>query len=452
MRPILTAAAMHAAEQRAIDAGTSVEALMERAGAALAEAAYRYVGKMPALVLCGPGNNGGDGYVAARYLAERGVQVRVAASDEPKSPAARWARTQWTGDVEPLDDTTAPAPLLIDALFGTGLKRGIEGIAQEQLSRLAAAARVSIACDLPSGVESDSGLELSPVPSFDMTVTFAALKAAHRLSPSMHKCGRVVLGDIGISAESDWFEIGSPYLPPLDPAAHKYTRGLVHALAGKMPGAIALAASAAARSGAGFVRVSTSRVIEGLPASIVQTDTAEVNDDRIGCLLVGPGMGDVPQVLTLALTSRAPKVIDADAITHLGEAERLRGQDAILTPHEGEFERLFGKLPCAKSDRALEAARRSGAVIVYKGPDTLVASPDGRLGFAPPAPAWLASAGTGDVLAGMIAAMRARGLDGFDAACAAIWLHGRAAEIAGPRMIADDLVAAIPEALALLDA
>ncbi len=250
MRPILTAEAMRAAEQRAIDAGTSVEALMERAGAALAEAAYRYVGKMPALVLCGPGNNGGDGYVAARYLAERGVQVRVAASDEPKSPAARWARTQWTGDAEPLVGTTAPAPLLIDALFGTGLKRG-QDVAQEQLSRLAAAARVTVACDLPSGVESDSGLELSPVPSFDLTVTFAALKAAHRLSPSMHKCGRVVLGDIGISAESDWFEIGAPHLPPLDPAAHKYTRGLVHALAGKMPGAIALAASAAARSGAG---------------------------------------------------------------------------------------------------------------------------------------------------------------------------------------------------------
>jgi hydroxyethylthiazole kinase-like uncharacterized protein yjeF len=448
----LTAETMRAAEQRAIGAGTSIEALMERAGAALAEAAYRYVGKMPVLVLCGPGNNGGDGYVAARHLAERGVEVRVAASGEPKSPAAQWARRQWSGKVEPLDDSTESAPLLIDALFGTGLKRGLEDIVQEQLLRLSSAARVSVACDLPSGVESDSGAELSPVPSFDLTVTFGALKPAHRLFPSMHKCGRVVLGDIGIGAENAWFEIGPPCLPPLDPAAHKYTRGLVHALAGKMPGAIALAASAAARSGAGYVRVSTSRVIEGLPASIVQTDTAEVNDDRIGCLLVGPGMGGVPQLLTLALTSRAAKVIDADAITHLGEAERLRGQDAILTPHEGEFERLFGKISGAKPARALEAARRCGAVIVYKGPDTLVASPDGRLGFAPPAPAWLASAGTGDVLAGMIAAMRARGLDAFDGACAAVWLHGRAAEIAGSRMIADDLVAAIPGALALLDA
>jgi hydroxyethylthiazole kinase-like uncharacterized protein yjeF len=223
----------------------------------------------------------------------------------------------------------------------------------------------------------------------------------------------------------------------------------VHALAGTMPGAIALAAKAAARAGAGYVRVSTSRPIDGLPSSIVQMDHAPVNDERIGCLLVGPGLGDVPQVLTLALTSKAPKVIDADGITHLGEPERLKGQDAILTPHEGEFRKLFGDIAGSKPERALEAARRSGAVIVYKGPDTLVAAPDGRLGFARPAPAWLASAGTGDVLAGVIAAMRARGLDAFDAACAAVWLHGRAAEIAGPQMIADDLAEAIPRALAL---
>ncbi len=216
-----------------------------------------------------------------------------------------------------------------------------------------------------------------------------------------------------------------------------------------MPGAIALAASAAARSGAGYVRVTTSRPIDGLPSAVVQVETAEVNDPRIDCLLVGPGLGDIPQVLTLALTSQAPKVIDADAIGLIGEPERLRGQDAILTPHEGEFGKLFGDIPGAKSERALKAAELSGAVVVFKGPDTLVASPDGRLGFAPPAPAWLASAGTGDVLAGTIAALRARGMTPFDAACAAVWLHGRAAEIAGPAMIADDLVAAIPDAIAL---
>ncbi len=352
--------------------------------------------------------------------------------------------SQWKGEVETLGPTTKAAPLLIDALFGTGLKKGLEVSVLEQLSRLSNEAKVRIACDLPSGVESDSGRELSLAPACDLTVTFGALKPAHRLFPAMHKCGRVVLADIGVEASGDWHEIGTPDLPPLDPGGHKYSRGLVHALAGKMPGAIALAAKAAARSGAGYVRVSTSLRIDGLPASIVQTDTAELNDERIGCILVGPGLGDIPQVLTLALTSRAPKVIDADAITHLGEPERLRGQDAILTPHEGEFERLFGKLEGSKAERAVEAARLSGAVIVYKGPDTLVAAPDGRLGFAPPAPAWLASAGTGDVLAGMIAALRARGLAGFEAACAAVWLHGRAAEIAGPRMIADDLVARDP--------
>lgn len=447
-RPILTAEAMRSAEQAAIDAGTSVEQLMERAGTGLAEAVYRFAGPMPVLVLCGPGNNGGDGYVAARKLAERGVAVRVVALAEPVSDAAKWARKRWSGEVEGLSEDTASAPILIDALFGTGLKRGLQEDVSKALSRLAGLALVAVACDLPSGVESNSGVELSAVPAFDMTVTFAALKPAHRLFPSMHKCGRVVLADIGIAATGDWQEIAPPQLPGLDPGGHKYTRGLVHALAGKMPGAIALAATAAAKAGAGYVRVSTSRSIDGLPASVVQTDTATINDDRIGCLLVGPGMGDIPQVITLALTSRAPKVIDADAITHLGEPERLRGQDAIITPHDGEFERLFGKIDGTKPERALEAARRCGAVVVYKGADTLVAAPDGRLGFRAPAPAWLASAGTGDVLAGTIAALRARGMPAFEAACAGVWLQSRAAEIAGPQMIADDLAAAIPAALA----
>jgi hydroxyethylthiazole kinase-like uncharacterized protein yjeF len=448
MRPILTAAAMAAAEQQAIDAGTPVDQLMERAGAALAEAAFRFAGPRGALVLVGPGNNGGDGYVAARQLAARGVAVRIAALAEPKSEAAKAARhSHWQGIVEPLGPSTEPAPLLIDALFGTGLKRGLEQSAAEQLSRLCVAAIATVACDVPSGIDSDSGAELSPVPDFGLTVAFGALKPAHRLMPAMRRCGRVVLADIGIAAAGDWHEIARPALPPLNPLGHKYNRGLVHALAGTMPGAIALAVTAAARSGAGYVRVSTSRPIEGIPAAIVQLETAEVNDPRIGCLLVGPGMGDIPQLLTLALTSKAPKVIDADGIVLLDDPERLRGQDAIITPHSGEFERLFGKLDGSKADQALEAARRSGAVVVYKGPDTLVASPDGRLGFALPAPAWLASAGSGDVLAGIIAAMRARGLEAFEAACAGVWVHGRAAEIAGPGMIADDLAAAIPAVL-----
>ena len=433
MRPILTAAAMRAAEQAAIDGGISVEELMERAGAALAEAVYRFAGPMPVLVLCGPGNNGGDGFVAARHLAERGVDVRVAGLDGARG--------------ELLGPDTRSAPVLIDALFGTGLKRALDASVVKQLFRLHEQARITIACDLPSGVDSDSGAELSAVPDFDMTVAFGALKPAHRLMPAMRRCGRVVLADIGIDAPAEWHEIARPSLPPLDPQGHKYDRGLVHALAGTMPGAIALAATAAARAGAGYVRVSTGAPIAGLPSAVVQVDTAQLNDPRIGCILVGPGMGDIPQLLTLALTSRAPKVIDADGITLLGEPERLHGQDAVITPHSGEFEKLFGKLDGSKADQALEAARRSGAVVVYKGPDTLVASPEGRLGFAPPAPAWLATAGTGDVLAGIISAMRARGMDAFEAACAGVWLHGRAAEAAGPTMIADDLAAAIPSIL-----
>ena len=449
-RPILTVTGMRAAEQAAIDSGTPVKELMERAGAALAEAAVRFAGPLPALILCGPGNNGGDGYVAARHLAGRGIAVRVAAIAAPKSHAAKWAKSGFDAEVEPLTGKTAGAPMLIDCLFGTGLKKAVDPQVAGQLARLCGSAAVSIACDVPSGVDSDSGALLNEIPDYDVTVAFGALKPAHRLMPAMHKCGRVVLADIGIGAEADWREIAAPSLPPLNPEGHKYGRGLVHLLAGKMPGAIALAASAAARSGAGYVRVSTSRSIDNMPAAVVQTDTAQLDDERIGCIIIGPGMGDIPQLLTLALTSKAPKVIDADAIGQVGDPERLKGQNAILTPHAGEFRQLFGEISGSKAEQAVEAARRSGAVVVYKGPDTIVAAPDGRLGFGPPAPAWLATAGTGDVLSGIAGALLARGMPAFEAACGAIWLHGRAAEIAGPHMIADNLVDAIPAALDLL--
>ena len=438
-RPILSAAAMRVAEQAA---ACGPGQLMERAGAALAEAALRFAGPMPTLILCGPGNNGGDGYVAARILRTRGVEVRLAALGEPKTEFAIAARMAWGGPIERVDEAS-PAALLIDCLFGTGLKRGLESHVTERLFSLNTQSLLSIAADLPSGIEADSGDLLSPVPTFDLTLAFGALKPAHRLMPAMAGMGRLVLADLGIDVGSAWFEIGEPELPGLAPDAHKYSRGLVHALAGTMPGAITLAANAAARSGVGMVRVSTAKGLAGLLRSIVEVGDAKLGDPRIGCILVGPGMGDLPQLLTLALTSRAPKVIDAEALRHVGEPERLRGQDAIVTPHEGEFAALFGDLPGTKAERALAAARLSGAVVVYKGPDTLVAAPDGRLGFAPPAPTWLASAGTGDVLAGMIAALRARGLPAFEAACAAVWLHGRAAERAGPGMIADDLLAAL---------
>ena len=445
-RPILTAAAMRASEQAAIDSGTPVETLMERAGTALAEAVFLDSGARPALFLCGPGNNGGDGYVAARHLMAKGVDVRIAALAEPTTDAARWARSQWAGDVEGFA-TCSPAPVMIDCLFGTGLTRGLSADVAGRLSALAAAAQIRLACDVPSGVSTDDGALLSEISEFDLTVTFGALKPAHLLMPTMPHMGRVVLADIGIAATSDWFEIGEPFIPSIARDAHKYSRGLVHCLAGEMAGAIGLTAMAAARAGAGYVRLSTSLPIAGLPQSIVQTGTGTLSDPRIGCIAVGPGMGELPQILTLALTSHAAKVIDADALRHLGDPKRLHGHDAILTPHEGEFEALFGKLDGSKPERALVAAKACDNVVLFKGPDTLVASPDGRLGFAPPAPAWLASAGTGDVLTGIIAALRARGLPSFEAACAATWFHGRAAEAVGPGLIADDLVAALPQVI-----
>jgi hydroxyethylthiazole kinase-like uncharacterized protein yjeF len=445
-RPILTAARMRDAEAQAIASGTAEIELMERAGRALAEAVRLYIGPRPTLILCGPGNNGGDGYVAARHLQTEGYAVRVAALADPTQDAAKWARDGWNGPVEDLR-ACDPAPIVIYCIFGTGLSRGLQHPVSERLQALVDQALIAIACDLPSGIASDDGTILSPVGTYDLTITFGALKPSHRLMPAMQHMGRVVLADIGIGCDTEWCEISEPNLPPLDPMGHKYDRGLVHCLAGQMPGAIALAADAAVRSGAGYVRISTSLPISGLPNAVVQTGSAELADPRIGCILVGPGLGDVPPVLTLALTSKAPKVIDADGIGLIGDPERLHGHDAILTPHEGEFVKLFGTIEGSKPERALTAAKRSRSVIVYKGPDTLIASPNGRLGFASPAPAWLASAGTGDVLAGMIAAMRARGLDSFDAACAGVWLHGRAAERAGPSMIADDLVAAIPSVL-----
>ncbi|HYC96263.1 MAG TPA: NAD(P)H-hydrate epimerase, partial [Sphingomicrobium sp.] len=281
-RPILTAEQMRAAERQAIESGTPETELMERAGRALARAVKLFVGPRETLILCGPGNNGGDGYVAARHLAAAGYPVRVAALADPSAEAAVWARSQWKGPVEPFE-SAAEAAIVIDCLFGTGLSRGLEEAVFERLLLMTNKALVAVACDLPSGVSSDEGALLSPIGHYQLTVTFGGMKPAHRLMPATAKMGRVVLADIGIEAETRWFEIGRPELPRLEPEGHKYSRGLVHCLAGQMPGAIALAAFAAARSGAGYVRVSTSLPIAGLPSSIVQTGGADLQDERIGC-------------------------------------------------------------------------------------------------------------------------------------------------------------------------
>lgn len=452
-RAILTAEEMRAAEQRAVDAGTPVEMLMERAGAAAAEAIWRFAGPLPALVLCGPGNNGGDGYVIARLLRERGVDVQVAALGEPQSPAAQAARQGWGGEAVPLGDA-APRPLLIDALFGTGLKRGLADEVRDKLLALAAGAKISVAIDLPSGAATDDGQLLSVVPDYGLTVTFAAPKPSHFLQPGARHMGRIVVADIGIKANCDLRLLGRPNLPTPGPEDHKYRRGYVAVAAGEMPGASALTASAAARAGAGYVRLIGGRV-GNVPQAVVQgsTDPNLLEDARIGCVAVGPGLGrsnEVGRVLKQVLGGAWPLVLDADGLILLEGPEQVSSlpQMPILTPHKGEFSRLFGKLPGSKVEQARAAARLSGAVVLFKGSDTVIAAPDCRAAIAPPAPAWLATAGTGDVLTGIISAMRAKGMDAFEAACAGAWLHGRAAEIAGPGLIADDLVSALPAVVA----
>ncbi len=443
-RVILTAAEMRAAEEAAIAAGTPVETLMERAGKAAAEAIWRFAGPLPTLILCGPGNNGGDGYVIARELAARGVPVRVAALADPRTPAALAALASWGGAVEALAGAT-PAAMLIDALFGTGLARPLAGDVPDELARLAGRAAVRIAVDLPSGVASDDGAILSPVPDYDLTVTFQTLKPSHLLQPAARHMGRIVTADIGIEATGDLREIGRPSLPAPGPEAHKFSRGLVTIVAGAMPGASVLAAEAAARAGAGAVRLQARSLVAGVSAAIVQTPgdpLARLDDPRIGALLLGPGLiadGGAGALLEAVLGSGHPLVLDAGALRLLAERGMEDVRDAILTPHDGEFEALFGKGKGSKIERARAAAAESRAVIVYKGADTVVAAPDGRAAIGV-APHWLASAGTGDVLAGTVAAMRSGGLAAFEAACAGVWLHSRAAALAGPGLIADDLL------------
>jgi ADP-dependent NAD(P)H-hydrate dehydratase / NAD(P)H-hydrate epimerase len=438
-RPILTAEEMRAAEEAAIGAGMPVEVLMERAGIAAAEAIWRYAGPLPTLVLCGPGNNGGDGYVIARELRARGVTVRVAALAEPKSDAARAARESWNGPVESLAEAR-PATMLVDSLFGTGLARPLDETVSARLRDLAAMAQIRVAIDLPSGVATDDGRVLSPVPDCDLTITFQTLKPSHRLQPAARHMGRIVVADIGIAAESRLHEIGEAAPRAPGPDDYKYRRGYVAILAGEMPGASVLAASAAARAGAGYVRL-IGADLPGLPAAVVHgpgDPEALLGDSRIGAVALGPGLGRgeaAKRLFGLAVASGRPLVLDADA---LGLGPMPAG--AIATPHEGEFARLFPDLAGSKVERARAASAASGAVVVYKGADTVVAAPDGRAAIARPAPAWLATAGTGDVLTGIVAARLAATGDPFRAACEAIWLHGRAAKRAGPGLIADDLI------------
>ena len=450
--PVLTAAQMRAAEDAAITTGTSIDTLMQRAGAGIADAVRRLAGVNEVLILCGPGNNGGDGYIAAARLHAAGRKVRVAAAAEPRTPAATAARALWTGAVEPLA-SAAPAPVLVDALFGTGLSRVLDDETASSLKRLVKSANLSIAVDVPSGINTDEAALLCDVPGFHVTLALGAVKPAHLLQPAAARCGAVRVIPIGVEADSAARVLADPDLaaPPVD--AHKFTRGMVAIVRGRMVGAAQLAALAAMHAGAGYVEL-LGATIPGAPHALVRRrcDAEALADKRIGALLIGPGLGrdDAARaLLDQALATDHPLVVDGDAL-HLVTPERLRGRNPplILTPHAGEFAALFGAPAGSKLEAARAAADRAGATIVFKGPDTVIAAPDGRAVLAGEASSWLSTAGSGDVLAGAIAAMLAGGRTPLDAAAAGVWLHGEAARRLGPAFIADDLATAMTGARA----
>ena len=440
--PVLTAAEMSAAERAC---GIPLNELMNRAGATLAEAALRFGGGAPVLVLCGPGNNGGDGYVAARVLAERGVDVRIAALQSPKTDLAQAACARWTGPIASLESAD-PAPVIIDALFGTGLTRPLDRNVKSALVRLTSASRLVVAADLPSGLGTDDGADLG-AQAASITLAFGSAKPAHLLQPASALCGRVLVADLGIRACSSVSGLTKPKLNAPTASDHKYTRGMIAVVAGVMPGAATLSVTAAAHLAGLAVLCGDAAA----PAAVVRRNfDAALADPKLNALLIGPGlapMRDSHVQLMAALASPVRLVVDAGALDLMKPEDLRRAASTILSPHEGEFQRLFGPIPGSKIDRARTAAEQSGATIIYKGSDTVIASPDGRVTLTPSTSPWLATAGTGDVLAGIAVAMLGQGLDPHDAACAAVWLHGEAARRAGFGFIADDLCRHIPAAL-----
>ena len=439
--PILTSEAMRAAEAACVGNGASLTRLMERAGHAVADLAGRVAAGAPILILCGPGNNGGDGYVAAQRLVERGADVRVAALSDPKTDLARAARERWSGPVEPWTGDIAPAPVVVDALFGVGLTRPLASDLAEELRRFSSG-RV-LAVDLPSGVDADAVHDWTPPLPADITLALGALKPAHLLLPAARQCGRVLVATIGIEAERTMRSLPSFDVDVPGASTHKFTRGMTMVRAGPMTGAAGLAAGAALRAGAGYVVLSggTRAPFEAVIAEDGAGYATRLGDARLGSVVIGPGYpagAALDRDVMVAMGSGKPLVLDAAAIA--SALPGLAGHRAILTPHEGEFAHAFPGLPGSKIDRARGAAQRSGAVIIYKGADTVIAAPDGRIAAAWPGCAWLATAGTGDVLAGACGAMLARQADAFDAAVAAVGWHIARAKAIGPNLVADDLV------------
>ena len=452
--PIVTAAAMRAAEAAAIAAGTPALILMERAAQGAARAILAFAPAARATVLCGPGNNGGDGYGIALALAKTGVEVTVAADAPPLGePAATMAR-RWSGRVVPLAEAP-PAPLIVDALFGTGLTRTLPDSVQAALDRLRGQGRV-VAIDIVSGLEADTGRALGRVLPAELTLTFGAAKPGHVLGEGAFVTGRLAVVDIGLAIETPLAFTARPRLAAPARDAHKYTRGWVMVVEGTPGhgGASGLAGLAALRTGAGLVTLAGEGTHLAALALMRRNDdeaAALLPDKRLGAVVIGPGMdADMRARGWLKRLSWADKalVIDAGALRLLPRGPI--GAPAVLTPHEGEFSQLFGPVGDDRLAAVQAAARSSGAVVLLKGAATIIAAPDGRAAINAHASPYLATAGSGDVLAGMIAALIAQGLPLFEAAQAAAWLHGEAGMRLGPGGIADDLVASLPAVLAAL--
>jgi ADP-dependent NAD(P)H-hydrate dehydratase / NAD(P)H-hydrate epimerase len=483
---VLSTTEMEHADRLTIASGTPGFALMLSAGQAVAQAAMDLVEQGPILVIAGRGNNGGDGFVAAAELVARGRDVSVilmCERDILKGDAASAARG-WKYPVLPFNPQAMGAPaLIVDALFGAGLDRPVQGDPLTMIEAINASGVPVLSVDLPSGINGSTGAVMGAAVRASETVTFFRRKPGHLLLPGRMHCGRVRVAGIGIDAavlaeiRPATFENvpglwrGSFPVPRID--GHKYARGHAVVVSGDMAatGAARLAARGALRAGAGLATVASPRdalTINAAALTAVMVRAIDTSaefadlmaDRRLNACVIGPGAGVGQQtrdfVLT-ALSARPALVLDADALTSFAGApgrlfEAIKTTDfpqVVLTPHEGEFPRLFSdmsdKNPLrSKLERVRIAAERSGAVVLLKGPDTVVASPDGRAAIAANAPPWLATAGSGDVLSGMIGGLLAQGVPAYEAACIGVWMHGEAGSEAGPGLIAEDLPEVLP--------
>lgn len=485
---ILTPKEMGEADRLTVQAGTSGIVLMENAGRAVAEAVRALAPPGASVaVLAGPGNNGGDGYVAARLLAEAGYRVTVgaAAPAEEMRGEAAFAAAKWKGETRPLTPVVAEkADVVVDAIFGAGLDRPIEGLIAATIEAVNAMNATVVAVDLPSGISGETGAVLGAAIKAHETVTFFRPKPGHFLMPGRINTGTLRIADIGIG-DAVLGQIrpktmhnvpGLWALPPLAPDGHKYTRGHAVIVSGpaSRTGAARLAARAALRAGAGLVTVASPSDAMGTHAAhltaimlVLMSGASGLGailaDERRNVVVMGPALGVGDHTIALveaALKSQAAVVLDADALTSfaanrkvLDAAIKSRSAPVVLTPHEGEFARLFPEFAntASKAERARQASAASGAVVVLKGPDTIVANPGGQVAISTNAPPQLATAGSGDVLAGVIGGLLAQGMEPFRGANAAVWLHGEAARIRGRGLIAEDLPEALPAVFAGLE-